>query len=87
MADVHRKPGYGLSGSVFGCSAINRIAGSGKYMCKLFLGDFSFVVSGLGDLEGGWGVDKILVAVGRRACFYLAVTERTSARRFPALRT
>jgi len=31
-----------------------------KYMCKVFLGDIAFVCSGLGDLEGAEGVDKIL---------------------------
>ena len=27
-------------------------------MCKVFLGDFAFIFSGLGDLEGAEGLDK-----------------------------
>jgi len=29
-------------------------------MCKLFLGIIANVINGLGDLEGGGGLDKIL---------------------------
>ena len=34
------------------------VGGWWKYMCKVFLGDFSFGFSGLGDLEVVEGVDR-----------------------------